>query len=152
MTPDPAPAPQSPRTPPAPAPANAPGAPPAPVPANPPGAPKQDPTKVSAASKADSASSKIAGMSTDAANVAVAGLMTAAAAFGQWASLASRYVEQIRPAFGGASGDPAGAKDRASILLDSYVAYLRDVAELPRYSVFRFYNELARLRGETPKS
>ena len=91
-------------------------------------------------------------MSKEAANVAAAGLMTVAAVFGQWASLASRYVEQIRPAFGGASGDPARANDPASVLLDSYVAYLRDVAELPRYSVLRFYNELARLRGETPPS
>jgi hypothetical protein len=142
MTPDPAPAGPPSGTPPAPAPASPPsGTPPAPAPANAPGAPKQEPASV-----------KVSGMSREAANVAAAGLMAAAAAFGQWASLTARYFEQIRPALGGASGDAARKNDPASVLLDGYVAYLRDVAELPRYSVLRFYNELARLRGETPPS
>src|SRR5262245_19301182 len=86
--------------------------------------------------------------SRDTVNVATAGLLTAAAAFGQWAQLAARYVEQITPALGGKSGTPA--PNPVTVLTDSYVAYVRDVAELPRFALLRFYNELARLKGEAP--
>ena len=90
-------------------------------------------------------------MSREPANIAAAGLLTAAAAFGPWAELTARYFEQIRPAFGGKSGATGALPDPASILMDSYVAYVRDVAELPRFALLRFYNELARLKGEAPR-
>ena len=88
-------------------------------------------------------------ISRDPANIAAAGLLTAAAAFGQWAELTARYFEHIRPAFGAKSGAGGAAPDPASILMDSYVAYVRDVAELPRFALLRFYNELARLKGDS---
>jgi hypothetical protein len=94
-------------------------------------------------------SSPAAGLPVDALHLATAGVITAATAFSQWATLASRYVEHIgRTAgdLGAGSTTPPGA---ASALLDGFVTYARDLAELPRLSGLRFYSELARLKAES---
>ena len=89
------------------------------------------------------------GVPADALHIGAAGMLTAAAVFSQWAILASRYVEHIgRTAgdLGAGSTTPQGA---ASAALEGFVTYARDVAELPRLSILRFYSELARLKAES---
>jgi hypothetical protein len=100
-------------------------------------------------SSAPRISSPATGVSVDALHLATAGVITAAAAFSQWATLASRYVEDIgRTAgdLGTGSTTPQGA---ARAALESLMGYARDMAELPRLSTLRFSSELARLKAQS---
>ena len=89
------------------------------------------------------------GVPVDALHLATAGVITAAAVFSQWATLASRYVEHVGRAARDLGAGSATPQNAASAVLEGFVAYARDVAELPRLSGLRFYSELARLKAES---
>ena len=89
------------------------------------------------------------GVPVDALHIATAGVITAAALFSQWATLASRYVEHIGRVAGDLGAGSTTPQNAASAVLESFVAYARDVAGLPRVSSLRFFSELARLKAES---
>ena len=84
---------------------------------------------------------------TDALHLGAAGAITAAAVLSQWATLASRYVEDVGRVARELGAGSTTTQAAAGTVADAVVAYARDVADLPRLSSLRFYNELARLKG-----
>lgn len=84
----------------------------------------------------------------DAIQVGVAGAVTAASMFAQWATLAARYVEQVGQTIGDVGARRTSSQDAAGAVLQSYIAYVREVTVLPRASGLRFYSELARLKAD----
>ena len=98
---------------------------------------------------ARSTSPPTTGVPVDALHIAAAGVITGATVFSQWAILASRYVEHIGRVAGDLGGGSTTPQTAASAVLEGFVAFARDVAELPRLSSLRFYSELARLKAES---